>query len=337
MVTLSKVLPAFTVQERITAGQLADAVCLERSKMNDFIGKGKSFTNLDKLRFLWIGYDTEDLISKDKLSESNLRVLLHIVKNRVTDNAARILLDVNKTELNAISSGKLSLNEVQANDFIKKVDDAVCADETLMETVMGKLDLYHFRGLVNDIQRGRMPACIDESYISAYKEINALNEVEELKKRIAELEKENLILNNRLQGRSNSYGGGAIEGGAEEELYPSEVRLTVLDILVDYRNQHQERTRRVDIINDLLRANNYDEKELKKVIADFEEDLSDFYDKPAQPISSLGSIPVTHFHQRKHIKLIPLDDGRYTISAGATPSDYRAKENLLSIARGIIF
>lgn len=117
--------------------------------------------------------------------------------------------------------------------------------------------------------------------------------------------------------------------GDENELYSGEIKAIVLDALSDQKEKSVERSRRYDVLDDLLKANGY-HGELKK--------KRDAVKKALISCSSTETIckelkeaGIYSEHAGKHIKLTYHGDGRYASVMALTPSDHRSAKNLATL------
>ena len=117
--------------------------------------------------------------------------------------------------------------------------------------------------------------------------------------------------------------------GKEKELYSGEIKAIVLDALSDQKEQSAGRSRRRDVLEELLTANGY-HGELKK--------KRDAVKKALISCSSTETIckelkeaGIYSEHAGKHIKLTYHGDGRYASVMALTPSDHRSAKNLATL------
>lgn len=117
--------------------------------------------------------------------------------------------------------------------------------------------------------------------------------------------------------------------GDENELYSGEIKAIVLDALSDQKEKSVERSRRYDVLDDLLKSNGY-HGELKK--------KRDAVKKALISCSSTETIckelkeaGIDSEHAGKHIKLTYHGDGRYASVMALTPSDHRSAKNLATL------
>lgn len=114
--------------------------------------------------------------------------------------------------------------------------------------------------------------------------------------------------------------------GTEAEFYPGEIKDLILSTLSDRLISIETDTRRYDVVQDVIEANDYQSiskkraEEVKRLLNNY----SGMTPKIQRGLEDLG-FEVTH--DGNHYKAIYYSDGRYTIVHGATPSDNRSGKN----------
>ena len=169
-----------------------------------------------------------------------------------------------------------------------------------------------------------------EQIVRTFDEENA-----ELKEQNKKLIRENQQLKEEirdLQERSGSYNSSPlIFFGNEEELFPGEIKDMVLSVLNDMINklQPEKRTRRADIIRDIVQSNDY-EGILEKKAKDLKNELKGYrtMEKPTRKFLQDFGFVITE--DGKHYKLKYYKDNRYTSILPKTSSDRRAGLNAAS-------
>ena len=158
-----------------------------------------------------------------------------------------------------------------------------------------------------------------------------------LQHQVDELTKANEALRYENQGlRAKLSGTEAVPVlymGDEHEFYEGEIKDLILLLLSEALNNLPDKTRRSDIIKDILRNNGY--QQVSKKRADKIKAIFKHYDgmtsKVRQILEEYGFV-ITE--EGKHIKATYYGDGRYYITLAKTPSDERAgKNNAASIIK----
>ena len=149
-------------------------------------------------------------------------------------------------------------------------------------------------------------------------------DIESLTKQIESLRREVEGLRGRLEGMSEKpllyYGG-------EEDFFAGEIREFALMALVNERARTEAGTRKAEVLGDLIRGNGglqglakKRSEELKSILRGY----SRMTDKIERGLKALG---FTVTKDGGHYKLRYHNDGRYTGTLAATPSDHRTWEN----------
>lgn len=117
--------------------------------------------------------------------------------------------------------------------------------------------------------------------------------------------------------------------GTENEFYPGEIKDLVLSTLNDGLSNIETKTRRYDVVQDIIQANDY--QCISKKRADEAKRLLKNYNGMTPKIrKGLEDIGFNVTHEGDHYKAIYYSDDRYIVVHGATPSDNRAGKNNVS-------
>lgn len=123
--------------------------------------------------------------------------------------------------------------------------------------------------------------------------------------------------------------------GNEEDFYPDEIQDTILSILEEAFSNTESKTRRADILSDIIENNQYQhlsEKRKQKVKAIFK-GYKNLSGAIKQELMELG---ITISEDGKHYKLTYNNDPRYMVTVGKTPSDNRAGNNNAALINKIM-
>ena len=150
--------------------------------------------------------------------------------------------------------------------------------------------------------------------------------IEEQNRRIMALEQENHGLRNKIDGMDELP---LLYFGEEDELYDGEIREIVLDILSDCLKILKPKSRRSDIINDILENNEFHNIPEKKRI-EIKRILKGYSSLTASMKQSLNELGFEVKSDGKHYKLEYYGDWRYLVIASKRGSDHRAGDNLIS-------
>lgn len=118
--------------------------------------------------------------------------------------------------------------------------------------------------------------------------------------------------------------------GEEEEFYQGEIREMILDAIAEKLKNLGEKTRRWDVLTDVLNANDYqnirDERE--RTVKILFKDYKTLSALMRQQLLELG-FEITE--EGKHYRLIYYGDGRYKTTIAKTGSDWREGKNIASV------
>lgn len=165
-------------------------------------------------------------------------------------------------------------------------------------------------------------------------------DIAKMQKQIEELTRANEALQYENQGlRAKFEASDTIPFlfmGDEHEFYPGEIKDLILTILSDALDSLPPKSRRGDVIRDILRNNDFKRigkdraSKLKAALKNYDGMTS----KLRQVFEELGFVLT---EDGKHIKATYYGDGRYHITLAKTPSDGRAGKNLVSETIKICF
>jgi len=117
--------------------------------------------------------------------------------------------------------------------------------------------------------------------------------------------------------------------GTENEFYPGEIKDLILSTLNDRLPNIETKTRRYDVVQDIIQANDY--QAISKKRADEVKRLLNNYSGMTTKIrKGLEDIGFEVTHEGDHYKAIYYSDDRYIVVHGTTPSDNRAGKNNVS-------
>ena len=156
------------------------------------------------------------------------------------------------------------------------------------------------------------------------------NDLQYMKRQIEELTRENEILQYENQGLKTKLDTvndiPVLYMGHELEFYPGEIKDLILLVLSESVSGSQEKTRRSDVVKDIIRSNDYQRtsehraEEVKKLLKS--------YNGMTAPIrKALEEIGFVITEDGKHYKLTYCGDDRYQIIFSKTPSDFRTGKN----------
>lgn len=179
---------------------------------------------------------------------------------------------------------------------------------------------------------------------SAKKEVDQVyNEFDEdlkkMQQKLEELTRTNetlMIENSVMRAKMNATEALPIlYQGNEEDFYPDEIQDMILSILEEAFSNTESKTRRADILSDIIENNKYQhlsEKRKQKVKAIFK-GYKNLSGAIKQELMELG---ITISEDGKHYKLTYNNDPRYMVTVGKTPSDNRAGNNNAALINKIM-
>ncbi|MBC5713175.1 hypothetical protein H8S17_02955 [Roseburia sp. BX1005] len=179
---------------------------------------------------------------------------------------------------------------------------------------------------------------------SAKKEVDQVyNEFDEdlkkMQQKLEELTRTNetlMIENSVMRAKMNSTKALPIlYQGNEEDFYPDEIQDMILSILEEAFSNTESKTRRADILSDIIENNQYQhlsEKRKQKVKAIFK-GYKNLSGAIKQELMELG---ITISEDGKHYKLTYNNDPRYMVTVGKTPSNNRAGNNNAALINKIM-
>ena len=168
-----------------------------------------------------------------------------------------------------------------------------------------------------------------ETYIDAFDADNAKlrQQIEELTRANTSLQLENQGLREKLNGIDEVP---ILFLGDEEEFYQGEIKEMILDAVAEKIKNLGQKTRRWDVLNDVLQNNDYqnvyDEREC--IVKALFKDYKTLSSSMRQQLLELG-FEITE--DGKHYRLTYYGDGRYKTTIAKTGSDWREGKNIASV------
>ena len=224
--------------------------------------------------------------------------------------------------------------------------DAVLAEKVIRSVIQycnaQMVDtLYTWQGVNNALLRDRLDSRSAELLL-AEKEKERVSEeadqlielgdedVRRLKKQVEELTRSNEALAYENQGLRAKIDGvdslPVLYLGGEDEFFPNEIKLIVLDALKDALPKYGTGTRRRDVLIDII-SNNDCQNILNERAEELKVLLKGYKNVSGSMKRTLQDIGFTITEDGKHYKLTYFGDGRYMVTLGKTPSDGRSGLN----------
>lgn len=219
----------------------------------------------------------------------------------------------------------------------RMMEDTIVAFIIEKETTRHISSLYTWQGVSNALLKTRLQSQQEkrakaeleneelfETIDSDIKDLE--NQVKELTRQLESSQAESRGLRSKLNSVSNKpvlcYGG-------EQDLYDNEICDMLIQVLEDELTRCGERTRRFDILKDIIEANpsnhkpEQDRQQLKTL-------LKGYKMLTPQMKKELEAMGFVITDDGKHYKLTFHGDERYTVTLGRTPSDNRSGMNSAS-------
>ena len=117
--------------------------------------------------------------------------------------------------------------------------------------------------------------------------------------------------------------------GDEDELFQGEIKDMILGILSEALKNSAAKTRRSDVLSDIISKNNYEELLVKRA-ADIKLLFKDQRGMSGPLRQALRDMGFIISEEGKHYKLTYYGDGRYRVTVSKTPSDHREGKNTAS-------
>ena len=118
--------------------------------------------------------------------------------------------------------------------------------------------------------------------------------------------------------------------GVEEEFYQGEIKEMILDAIAEKLKNVGQKTRRADVLNDILQNNDYQNvaEDRERVVKTMFKDYKTLSSSMRQQLQELG-FEITE--EGKHYRLTYYGDGRYKTTIAKTGSDWREGKNIASV------
>ena len=209
------------------------------------------------------------------------------------------------------------------------LDNAITKERAARTTAEDRIKEYHLhmREECERIKKDASEKAMSEAedIIQSYEEDIALLKEEKysLDLTVRGLENENVRLRNRHQ---NSGQIPLLTFGKEKEFYFGEIPDLILSVLEESLESLPDRTRKKDVVLDILSANNYQHigKGRSQQIKNKLKSYSRMTDKLKSELEDLG---FRIEESSNHFKITYFGDKRYTAVFGSTPSDTRCGKN----------
>lgn len=202
--------------------------------------------------------------------------------------------------------------------------------------------LYTWTGVNNALLRDRYSSQKEERLAAEFEKAKAVNEADQLiesvdeelrrlQQQVEQLTKandaityENLGLKAKLDASEDIP---ILFLGDEDEFFQGEIREMILDALSEKLKSIPSRTRRYDVLNDIIQKNNY-EGVFDKKATEVKATLRDYRNMSCTTKQFLTDLGFVITEDGKHCCLTYYGDGRYKTTVAKTGSDHREGKNI---------
>lgn len=226
------------------------------------------------------------------------------------------------------------------------------SDDMLMEKVIRSVinynisqmvdKLYTWSGVNNALLQDRYSSQKEEKLVAEYEKAKAVNEadqliesvdeeltrlqrqVDRLTKTIDSLTYENQGLRAKLDSSEDIP---ILYLGDEDEFFQGEIREMILDALIEKMKGTPNKTRRYDVLNDIILKNGY-EGVFDKKAAEVKATLRDYKSMSGTTKQVLIDMGFIITEEGKHYRLTYYGDGRYKTTVAKSGSDHREGKNI---------
>ena len=204
--------------------------------------------------------------------------------------------------------------------------------------------LYTWSGVSNAMLRDlcsiQKEECLaaEQDKDKAYDEANKLmeladDEITNLREQVAQLTKANDALTYENQGLKAKIDSTddtpVLYFGDEDEFYQGEIREMILEAISDKLKNTANKTRRYDVLSDILKRNSYLGIPEKRA-NDLKNLLKDYRTMSGSLRQALTEMGFKISEDGKHYRLTYYGDGRYKTTVSKTASDHREGKNIAS-------
>lgn len=174
-----------------------------------------------------------------------------------------------------------------------------------------------------------------DKYVESFdRELTAKNQrLEDAEKEIARLRMELRVYEARMAAGT----GSLLRTGVEQDLYPNEVYRIVRDAVEDAQSRVSPDSRRLHVINAILKANPAGEDVAGSKREQLKELLRAFRGLETKTRRGLESLGFAIVEDGRHYKLVFQGDDRYTFALPRSGSDYRGGLNAASDIARLLF
>lgn len=196
-------------------------------------------------------------------------------------------------------------------------------------------ELLALKANLDKTQKNMQQRALEEAKAEADKILDSFDEdLKRLQKQIEDLTRTNDALTYEIQGLRTKMDRvdtiPVLYFGDEDEFYQDEIKEMILDAIDERIKNLSEKTRRFDVLSDILKNNNYKRirEQREKTIKNVFHDYKNMSNVMRQQLQDLG-FEITE--DGKHYRLTYYGDDRYKATIAKTGSDWREGKNNAAI------
>lgn len=193
---------------------------------------------------------------------------------------------------------------------------------------------------LSEEERRYKTEAVEEAKAAADKILEGFDDdLQKLQDQVDSLTKANEVLQYENQGLraklASTESVPLLYMGDEFEFYQEEIKDMILSVLDDAEKTLHPRSRRYDVVQNVVKSNNYKKLNAKRA-EELKRLLKDYHGMPGPLYQQLEDMGFQITSDGKHYKLTYYGDERYVFTLAKTPSDFRGGKNATqSIINGV--
>lgn len=252
------------------------------------------------------------------------------IDNHLLEKVIRVVIQYSNSQMIETLYTWQGVNNALLRDrLFSQKEERMQVEEERRKTLY---ELLQLKGNLNKAQEEMQQKAIEDAKLEADKLLADFDEdMRKLQEQVEQLSRANDALtseNYGLRSKINSIDKiPVIFLGDEEEFYPSEIKEMILDALEESLKAVSPKTRRYDVLSDILQKNMYENirEEKEKAIKSMFKDYKSLSGMMRQQLKDIG-FEVTE--DGKHYRLTYFGDDRYKTTIAKTGSDWREGKNI---------
>ena len=207
----------------------------------------------------------------------------------------------------------------------KKLRDAEAAEKE------AKAETMRVKGALEEKEKAFRKKALEDAKLEAGTILDGFEEdMQKLKEQVDALTRENEALKGENHGMKMKLESRTevpiLYMGKESDFYPGEIKDLILDTLSDAEKHLKPRSRRSDVVRDIINNNDFRKLTVEKA-EELKRIMKNYDGMSVKTRSSLNSLGFEIEEDGKHYKVTYYGDGRYQTSYSKTPSDGRSGKN----------